>query len=164
MTKVLAGHVATAFTLQGTRGETFSLADALKKGPVVAAFFKITCPVCQFTFPFLERLFKAHSGDAVSFLGISQNDSAGTKEFLTEYGITFPAVMDEDRYPVSNQFGLTTVPTVLLIAPDGRVRVSSVGFCKADLEKIEKELADYFRKRPTSVFLPSEIVPDYKPG
>ena len=164
MTKIQAGHAAPVFTLKSTEGKGFSLADALKKGPVVAAFFKITCPVCQFTFPFLERLFKAHSGDAVSFLGISQNDGAGTKEFLGEYGISFPAVMDEDRYPVSNQYGLNTVPTVLLIAPDGRVRVSSVGFCKADLEKIAKELADYFRKRPTSVFLPSEIVPDYKPG
>ena len=164
MTKVLAGHAAPAFTLRGTRGETFSLAEALKKGPVVAAFFKVTCPVCQFTFPFLERLFKAHSGDAMSFVGISQNDGAETKEFLGEYGITFPAVTDEDRYPVSNHYGLTTVPTVFLIAPDGRVKVSSVGFCKADLEKIAKELGDYLRKKPACVFLPSEIVPDYKPG
>ena len=30
MTNVLAGHAAPAFTLQGTRGETFSLADALR--------------------------------------------------------------------------------------------------------------------------------------
>ena len=165
MTKVLAGHAAPTFTLPAVAGgETFSLADALKKGPVVAAFFKITCPVCQFTFPFIERLHKAHGGDAVSFVGISQNDATETKEFLVEYGITFPAVTDEDRYPVSNQYGLTTVPTVFLIAPDGRVKVSSVGFCKADLEKIAKELADYLRKKPSVVFLPSEIVPDYKPG
>jgi peroxiredoxin len=164
MTKVLAGQVAPVFTLRTTRGESFSLAEALKKGPVVAAFFKITCPVCQFTFPFLERLHKAHSGDAVSFVGISQNDDAETKGFLAEYGITFRGVTDEDGYPVSNQYGLTTVPTVFLIAPDGRVKVSSVGFCKADLEKIAKELGDYFRKKPTEVFLRSEIVPDYKPG
>ena len=164
MTKVQAGNVAPVFSLHGTRGETFSLGGALKKGPVVAAFFKVTCPVCQFTFPFLERLFKAHSGDAVSFVGISQNDIVETKEFLGEYGITFTGLSDADGYSVSNQYGITTVPTVFLIAPDGRVRVSSVGFCKADLEKIEKEFADYFRKRPTSVFLPSEIVPDYKPG
>jgi peroxiredoxin len=164
MTKVLAGHAAPAFTLHGTRGETFSLAGALKKGPVVAAFFKSSCPVCQFTFPFLERLHKAHSGDAVSFVGISQNEGADTKEFLAEYGITFLGVTDEDSYPVSNNYGLTTVPTVLLIAADGKVKVSSVGFCKADIEKIAKELGDYFRKKPTSVFLPTEIVPDYKPG
>lgn len=164
MTKVLAGHVAPAFTLHGTRGETFSLADALKKGPVVAAFFKISCPVCQFTFPFLERLHQAHSGDAVSFIGISQDNQRDTKEFLAEYGITFSGVADEDGYPVSNQYGLTTVPTLFLIAPDGKVKVSSVGFCKADMEKIAKELGDVFRKNPASVFLPSEMVPDYKPG
>ncbi|MBI3484344.1 MAG: TlpA family protein disulfide reductase [Acidobacteria bacterium] len=121
-------------------------------------------PDCGFTFPFLERLHQAHSGDAVSFVGISQNDQRDTKEYMREYGATFTAVSDEDGYPVSNQYGLTTVPTVLLIAPDGKVQVSSVGFCKADMEKIAKELGDAFRKNPASVFLPSEIVPDYKPG
>jgi len=164
MTKILAEHTAPVFTLKCTEGKGFSLADALKKGPVVAAFFKISCPVCQFTFPFLERLHKAHRGDAVSFVGISQNDDDETKEFLGEYGITFTGVTDEDSYPVSNNYGLTTVPTVLLIAPDGKVKVSSVGFCKQDIEKIAKELGDYFKKKPASVFLPSEIVPDYKPG
>jgi peroxiredoxin len=164
MTKVLAGHSAPAFTLHDTRGQTFSLAEALKKGPVVAAFFKITCPVCQFTFPFLERLHKAHDGDAVSFVGISQNEVSDTKDFLGEYGITFGGVLDEDGYPVSNNYGLTTVPTVLLIAPDGKVKVSSVGFSKADLEKIAKELGDYFKKAAARMFLPTEIVPDYKPG
>ncbi|HEV8384255.1 MAG TPA: TlpA disulfide reductase family protein [Candidatus Acidoferrales bacterium] len=164
MTKILAGHVAPAFTLPTTRSETISLADALKKGPVVAAFFKITCPVCQFTFPFLERLYKAQSGDAVSFFGISQNDAAETNEFLTEYGVTFPTAMDEDGYPVSNQYGLTTVPTVLLIQPDGKVGVSSVGFSKKDIEQIAAELGKHFQKPPAKVFLPSEVVPDYKPG
>ncbi|MBI3661700.1 MAG: TlpA family protein disulfide reductase [Acidobacteria bacterium] len=164
MTKVLAGHTAPAFTLASTNGGNFSLAEALKKGPVVAAFFKITCPVCQFTFPFLERLYKAHSGDAVSFVGISQDNGRDTKEFLTEYGLTFPGVMDEEGYPVSNAYGLTTVPTLLLIAPDGKVRVSSVGFGKEDIEKIANELGQHFQKAPAKVFLPGEAVPDYKPG
>ena len=164
MTKVLAGHLAPAFTLHTTRGETVSLAGALAKGPVVAAFFKITCPVCQFTFPFLERLYKAHRGDAVSFVGISQSDAADTREFIDEYGVTFPIVTDEDGYPASNNYGLTTVPTIFLIAPDGKVSVSSVGFCKADIEKIAKELADHLEKASVRVFLPSEVVPDYKPG
>jgi len=164
MTKILAGHTAPAFTLKCTEGKGFSLADVLKKGPVVAAFFKISCPVCQFTFPFLERLHRAHSGDAVRFVGISQNDAAETKEFLAEYGITFSGVTDEDGYPVSNQYGLTTVPTVFLIVPDGKVKVSSVGFCKEDIEQIAKELGSHFQKAPARVFLPSEVVPDYKPG
>jgi peroxiredoxin len=164
MTKVLAGHAAPPFTLNGTNGKPLSLQEALGKGPVVAAFFKITCPVCQFTFPFLERLHQAHGNDRVTFLGISQDDARDTKEFLAEYGVTFPALVDDDGYPVSNQYGLTTVPTVFLIAPDGKVQVSSMGFSKADLEKISVELGRHLGKPPFQLFHPDEAIPDYKPG
>ena len=164
MTKVLAGHTAPAFTLHDTQGKKISLADALAKGPVVAAFFKVSCPVCQFTFPFLERIHKAHAGDAVSFFGISQDDAADTKEFHAEYGITFESLVDDEGYPVSNAYGLTNVPTVFLIASDGKVKVSSVGFSKADLEKLSKELAATFKKTPAAVFRAGEAIPDYKPG
>jgi peroxiredoxin len=164
MTNVLPGRAAPTFTLKSTDGKSFSLAEALKKGPVVAAFFKVSCPVCQYTFPFLERLHQAHRGDAVSFVGISQDDARDTKAYMKEYGATFAAVTDEDGYPVSNQYGLTNVPTVFLIAADGKVKVSSIGFSKADLEKIAKELGQQFQKPAARVFLPVETVPDYKPG
>jgi peroxiredoxin len=164
MTKVLAGHAAPAFTLHDTHGKKISLSEALAKGPVVVAFFKVSCPVCQFTFPFLERIHKAHAGDAVNFFGISQDDAADTKDFHAEYSITFESLVDDDGYPVSNAYGLTNVPTVFLIAPEGKVKVSCMGFSKADFETIAKELAATFKKKPATVFLPGEAVPDYKPG
>jgi len=164
MTKVLAGHVAPKFSLNGAGGKCFSLEAALKKGPVAAAFFKISCPVCQFTLPFLERLHKAYGGDRVSVVGISQDDAPDTKEFCEEYGISFPTVLDEDGYPVSNQYGLTNVPTIVLINPDGKVGVSSMGFSKADLETINSELARAAGRSPAPLFHPDEVVPDFKPG
>src|SRR5437879_8587093 len=87
MTKVLAGHQAPTFALNGTNGQPFSLADALRKGPVVAAFFKISCPVCQFTLPFLERLYETYGDDRVSFVAISQDNKRDTKEFCAEYDL-----------------------------------------------------------------------------
>lgn len=164
MTKVLAGHRAPLFALNGTNGRPFSLAEALRRGPVVAAFFKISCPVCQFTLPFVERLYEAYGDDRASFVGISQDDARDTKEFCAEFGLSFPALLDEDGYAVSNQYGLTNVPTVFLISPDGKVQVSSVGFVKADLEKISAELGRYRERTPVAVFRPDEVVPDYKPG
>ena len=164
MTTVLAGHIAPKFFLNGVGGKSFLLEAALKKGPVVAAFFKITCPVCQFTFPFLERLHKAYGGERVNLVGISQDDARDTREFCEEYDITFPTVVDEDGYPVSNQYGLTNVPTVLLINPDGKVAVSSMGFSKADLEEINAALARAAGRAPAPLFRPDEVVPDYKPG
>ncbi len=164
MTKVLANDTAPAFTLRDVSGQTVSLGDALKRGPVVAAFLKVSCPVCQFTFPFLERLHQAYGKHGATVLGISQDDARDTKDFWKEYGLTFPALVDGDGYPVSNEYGLTNVPTVMLIAPDGGVKVSGHGFSRDDLEKMSAELARHTGLPPAALWRKGEAIPDYKPG
>lgn len=164
MAKVHTGNKAPNFELTDLDGRRVSLQGALKRGPVVAAFFKVSCPVCQFTFPFLERLFKAYGSDRTTFWAISQDDARDTRDFCAEYGITFPALIDDDGFPVSNDYGLTNVPTFYLIAPDGSVQIDSVGFGKQALEKISGELALYLGRPVAPVFKPDEIIPDSKPG
>src|SRR2546425_1108382 len=116
MTTILASATAPAFALQALDGKEYSLSTLMKRGPVVAAFFKISCPVCQFTFPFLERLHKRYGGEGATFLGISQDDARSTAKFAKEYGATFPILIDEEKgYVVSNAYGLSSVPTVFLI-------------------------------------------------
>lgn len=159
-----AGNKAPDFELPDLDGKSVSLHQALKRGPVVAAFFKVSCPVCQFTFPFLERLFKSYASDRTTFWAISQDDSRDTRDFCAEYGVTFPALIDDDGFPVSNDYGLTNVPTFYLIAPDGSVQVDSVGFGKKALEKISNELARFLGRPSAPVFKPGEVVPDSKPG
>src|SRR3954454_21946990 len=109
MTEVNAGNRAPSFSVKGLDGKSYSLSSLLQKGPVVAAFFKISCPVCQFTFPFLRRLYQRYGNENISFLGISQDDAKATAGFAREYGITFPMALDEkDKgYPASNAYGLT---------------------------------------------------------
>src|SRR5713226_5935217 len=118
MTHIVPGNVAPGFSLKSIDGKEFSLSAALQRGPVVLAFFKVSCPVCKFTFPFLERVFKAHGGSDVTFLGISQDNSSASRDFANEFGVTFPILPDTAGYPVSNAYGLTTVPTFFLVAPD----------------------------------------------
>ena len=71
MTKFAVGQTAPDFRLKALDGKDYLLSALLERGPVVAAFFKISCPVCQFTFPFLERIHKHYAGDGVMILGIS---------------------------------------------------------------------------------------------
>jgi peroxiredoxin len=164
MTHIVAGSIAPGFSLQSLDHKEFSLRALLERGPVVAAFFKISCPVCQFTFPFLERLHKRYGSGGATFLGISQDDASSTREFASEYGVTFTMVRDEDGYPVSNAYGLTNVPTIFLIEPDGKVKVSSMGFDKKDLETIANELAERRKIALTPLFRPDEVIPANKPG
>ncbi len=166
MTKIVAGNTAPGFSLKGLDEKEFSLVKQLERGPVVAAFFKVSCPVCQFTFPFLERIFKRYGGGDVTFLGISQDNASDTKEFATEFGITLPMVLDEKQkgYPASNAYGLTNVPTIFLIETDGTVKISCMGFDKKDLESIAAELAERKKIALAALFGPNESVPDHKPG
>jgi peroxiredoxin len=166
MTHVDAGRTAPAFSLKGLDGTTYLLEALRQKGPVVAAFFKISCPVCQFTFPFLQRLYQRYGSDDVTFLGISQDDAKATAGFARQYGVTFPMALDEKEkgFPASNAYGLTNVPTVFLIDADGTVRVRSMGFVKADLERIAAELAERRKITPASLFAANESVPANRPG
>ncbi len=158
------GARAPAFALQSADGKKLNLADALKKGPVVAAFFKVSCPTCQFTAPFLERLHESYGGEKFTLWGISQDDAQDTREFMQEFDVEFPALIDDNGYPISNQYDITNVPTVFLISPDGKIQESSVGFSKKDLEKIASAAATASGTPPTSFFKPGEVSPDFKPG
>ena len=165
MTHIVAGNTAPGFSLKALDNQVYSLKSVMERGPIVAAFFKISCPVCQFTFPFLERLYKRYGGDGVTFLGISQDDARATAKFAKEYGIAFPILVDdEDGYAVSNAYGLTNVPTIFLIDTEGSVKVSSMGFDKKDLERIAAELAERKKISVAPLFRPDEVVPANKPG
>jgi peroxiredoxin len=164
MTHITAGNPAPQFSLQGLDGKSYSLQSLLRQGPVVAAFFKVSCPICQFAFPFIERLYKKYAGPSVTFLGISQDDARATNKFNSEYGITFPVAPDEKGYPVSNGYGLTNVPTVFLIDTDGIVKLSFTGFDKSGLEAIANDLAGRQKVPLEALFRPNESVPAYKPG
>ena len=164
MTHIETGNAAPRFSLKALDGKKYSLDSLLERGPIVVAFFKISCPVCQFTFPFLQRISERFAGKSASVIGVSQDDARSTKEFNREYGVTFPTLVDDDGYPVSNAYGLTNVPTVFLIAPDGTVKVSCMGFDKAALEKIAGELAQHQRISAAPLFRHDEVVPAFKPG
>src|SRR5258708_27509247 len=113
MTHVNAGQTAPGFSLKGLDGKSYSLEALHEKGPVVAAFFKISCPVCQFSFPFLQRLYQRYGDSGVTFLGISQDDAKATAGFPREYGSTFPMAFDEKEkgYSGLDAGGRTRGPT-----------------------------------------------------
>ena len=165
MSALTAGTKAPGFELNTTQGARFELRDALSKGPLVLAFFKISCPTCQYAFPFLERLHRTYGRKHVTLAGISQNDAKDTVAFMQQFGVTFPVLLDElNTYPVSNAYGLTNVPTVFFIAPDGNIEVSSVGWVKKDFETISAKMAEAGDTAPVMIFKPGEDVRDFRAG
>jgi peroxiredoxin len=165
MAALANGTKAPEFARKTFDGKRFSLNDELARGPVVLAFFKVSCPTCQYAFPFLERLYKAYGQKGVALVGVSQNDANETAAFAKDFGVTFPILLDDIRkYPVSNAYGLTNVPSIFWIAPDGEIEVSSVGWVKADFEQINRKMAEAGKAAPAVMFKPGEDVRDFRAG
>src|SRR3984893_13003310 len=164
MTTIVAGHTAPDFSLKSADGTEYSLQELLQRGPFFVSFFKVSCPVCQFTFPFLNRLYKRYRSKDVTFLRISQDSARATKEFADECGVTFPIVLDAEGYPASNAYAITNVPTSFLIDTDGSVKIASTGFNKKDLEVIAAELSQRHKIPLSALFRPDESVAANRPG
>lgn len=165
MAALKPGASAPDFTLPTMDGKQFSLKEALAGGPVVAAFFKISCPVCQFAFPFLERIYQAYGNRNVTIVGISQNGKKDTASFVKEYGISFPVLLDDtSTYPASNAYGLTNVPSIFWIAQDGEVEISSIGWLRKEIDEINRKAAKITGEGIHPVFGPGEQVPEFRAG
>jgi peroxiredoxin len=165
MAALTVGTKAPDFEVRAMDGRRFVLRDELALGPVVLVFFKVSCPTCQYALPFLERLERAYGHTGVRIIGVSQNDPKQTAAFTKEFGISFPVLLDEtDRYPVSNAYGLTNVPTLFWIAQDGQIEVSSVGWIKADFEEVGRKMAQARNIPAATVFKPGEDVRDFRAG
>jgi peroxiredoxin len=165
MATLKAGTLAPDFTLPTMDGKKFSLRDALARGPVLATFFKVSCPTCQYALPFLERIYKAHGNKNVTIVGVSQNEKKDTASFIKEYGVTFPVLLDDTRaFPASNAYGLTNVPSIFWIAPDGEIEISSVGWDRQEIEDMSRKAAEIAGDRIKSIFQPGENVADFRAG
>jgi peroxiredoxin len=165
MAALTVGTKAPEFELRALDGKRFVLHEELAQGPLVLAFFKVSCPTCQYAFPFLERLERAYGHKGVRIIGVSQNDPRDTAAFTKEFGVTFPVLLDDTHtYPVSNAYGLTNVPTIFWIAQDGEIEISSVGWVKADFTEINRKMAEAGKSAPAVVLKPGEDVRDFRAG
>jgi peroxiredoxin len=150
------GVRAPDFRAKDLDGSEVSLSQLLKNGPVLVGFLKISCPTCQYTFPYLQRM--ADRG-GLTVVGVSQDEAGPTRKFCQAFGVRFPVLLDSAAagYPVSNAYKLTNVPSLFLIEPDGMISASFMGFSKADLEAIGSR----FEAPP---FLAGEDIPSFRPG
>jgi len=149
-----AGSKAPAFSLPDLNGFPHSLTELLSRGPVLLVFYKISCPVCQFTLPFLERIAQGQ----LPIVAISQDDASGTRRFQAKFGALDTLLDSEDEgYPASNAFGIEYVPSLFLVESDGTISLAGEGFVKADLESIAARAA-------LPIFRATESVPAWKAG
>ncbi len=150
-----AGDQAPGFELKDIEGADQTLEQLKAHKPALVAFFKASCPVCQLTLPFLERM----SAGGIEMAAVSQDDRQTTEQFRSRFGVRFRTLLDESKkgYPASNAYGIVSVPSLFLVEPDGRISLAVAGFSKKDMELIGERAG-------VAPFRGDEPVPVWKAG
>jgi peroxiredoxin len=158
-TMLEAGKPAPSFRLSELGGGTITLSDAVRDGPALLAFYKTTCPVCQLTLPFLDRIYRHQAERGLAVYGISQDDPESTADFNHEFGVTFPTLLDreKDGYIASNGFGISHVPSLFVVEKDGAISWALEGFSKKQLEQLAGRVG-------IALFTSEDVVPEWKAG
>ena len=158
------GARAPDFTLDGIDGHRYALPDALASGPVTLIFFKTTCATCDLTFPYLNRLTSSYSGDGWRLLAIAQDPAEAAREYAQRLGLTFPVLIDQKGYLVSQLYDPPATPTLFLIEPDRRIAYTTHGFSKDDLNDLSAAIAHRLGVEPQVIAQRGDGQPDFRPG
>ncbi len=141
------GDAAPTFFLRDLEGENFFLSRSLKEErPIVLSFFANWCIPCRTEIPNYEKMFTQDQYADVELIYIHVSeprqpaDYTGTdvmliQRVMMDWGMTHPVLYD--RYGVvAEKYNATSLPTSVVIAPDGTIKYYHKGYNEGD----EKEL------------------------
>jgi peroxiredoxin len=120
------GQIAPDIEVKTTRGDTFQLSDNVGKKIIVLNFFATWCQPCREEMPELNRYFNDHNSESFVLVGIDSEENPNTVAgFLSELKVDFPVGIDAG--PIRQQYGVTSLPTTVLIGVDGKVQFYEEG-------------------------------------
>lgn len=137
---------APEFVLPGEDGKTYRLSDFRGK-VVVLNFWATWCPPCRYEMPAMERAWKKVKGKGVVFLAVNVGENEDQIfQFLGEYPVTFPILMDQ-KGEIVKRYPVVGLPTTYIISPNGRVTHRAVGTREWDHAKLISQLLGMVAKQ-----------------
>jgi len=122
-TRGLVSGSAPMFSGELLDGEAVSLGDYYGR-PVLLHFWATWCPVCRLEQSSIDRIAREHPVLTVALDELSANDM---RDWMTEQGVSYPVVRDPSGV-VAAQFGVSGVPTSMVVDAQGRIRFVAVGY------------------------------------
>jgi DsbE subfamily thiol:disulfide oxidoreductase len=94
---------------------------------VVVNFWASWCGPCRREQPGLQRLSEEYGDRAVRVIGVNfKDDSAAAREYLREFGVTYPSVQDRTG-EIAFDFDVPYLPATVLVDATGELRYRLLG-------------------------------------
>lgn len=123
------GKRAPNFQLKNLKGEEVSLAD-LRGKKVILNLWATWCPPCKAEMPHMQEFYQEQQGKDVEILAVNlttaEKDPNGVGQFVKDYGLTFPVVLDTTG-EVGNAYQAFTIPTSYILDRNGVIQKRIVG-------------------------------------
>ncbi len=121
------GRAAPNFELSGVDDGSGSLTD-YRGMYVLVNFWASWCSPCRQETPELQSFFEHHANREFVILGVNQQEQpSAVKEFVDEFGVTYPVLLDQSG-EVSQAYGVGRgMPISFLVNPEGVVEDVTFG-------------------------------------
>jgi peroxiredoxin len=121
------GAPAPSFSLADLDGAMVSLESLRGNKVVLVEFWATWCPPCRMVLATLRRMEQTLREENVEVLSVNQEETAEqVHQYVARDGTPFRVVLDPDG-AVARRYGVTSLPTMVLIDKQGIIRWIHVG-------------------------------------
>ena len=135
------------FTLQTLDGQEITLSK-LKGKVILLDFWATWCGPCRESIPHLIQLYKTYQKSGLEVIGmnVDRGDMEIVRHFVKSMDIPYPIVITPDH--VERNYGVTGLPTTILIDKEGKIREKIVGFTSEIAKQMTAKVVDLTSEKP----------------
>jgi thiol-disulfide isomerase/thioredoxin len=145
--KTPARVLAPDFTLHTLDAREMTL-SSLKGKVVVLDFWATWCGPCREAIPHLIDLQRTYQEKGVEVIGmnVDKGDAETVRRFVKSMDIPYPITITPEE--VSREYGVTGLPTTILIDKEGRIRQKLLGFNSEISKQITSTIVELTQEKP----------------
>ena len=138
--------LAPDFTLKTLDGQEMTLSK-LRGKVVLLDFWATWCAPCREAIPHLINLRKTYQEKGFEVIGmnVDRGDAETVRRFVKSMDIPYPITLTSEE--VSRNYGITALPTSILIDKQGRIRQKFLGFTSEIAKQITSTIVELTQEK-----------------